>query len=192
MARVHRQVGTDGDFSTSSPRKIICHGAGGRNQEAGTRNQEPGIREQEAGRGSRQQAAGSSNQQSAISNRQSAIGKQLATTTGQIDDRRKFANRPGQSSKKFRLLNVRSSKSRAIPAGIFSAPLGGMTIKSYRDLLVWQNAMHLVEGVYAVAKAMPANEVYGLTRELKRSAVSIPSNIAEGRGEERPVTSPTT
>jgi four helix bundle protein len=60
-----------------------------------------------------------------------------------------------------------------------------MTIKSFRDLVVWQNAMKLAEGVYGVAGSMPATELYGLTRELKRSAVSIPSNIAEGKGRGR-------
>ena len=60
-----------------------------------------------------------------------------------------------------------------------------MTIKSFRDLVVWQNAMKLAESVYRVAGSMPATELYGLTRELKRSAVSIPSNIAEGKGRGR-------
>ena len=60
-----------------------------------------------------------------------------------------------------------------------------MTIKSFRDLLVWQKAMTLAEGVYALAETMPAVERYGLTAQLKRTVVSIPSNIAEGRGRGR-------
>lgn len=53
-------------------------------------------------------------------------------------------------------------------------------VRSYRDLLVWQKGMQLVTRVYAVAKAFPRDEVYGLTSQLRRCAVSIPSNIAEG------------
>lgn len=55
-----------------------------------------------------------------------------------------------------------------------------MTIKSFRDLLVWQRAMVLAEHVYDVTKGFPRTEQYGLTAQLRRSAVSIPSNIAEG------------
>lgn len=55
-------------------------------------------------------------------------------------------------------------------------------ISSYRDLLVWQKAMNLVTDVYALSKAFPASEIYGLTNQARRSAVSIPSNIAEGYG----------
>ena len=60
-----------------------------------------------------------------------------------------------------------------------------MPIKSFRDLLVWQRGMTLVEGVYALADAMPAIERYGLAAQLKKTAISIPSNIAEGRGRGR-------
>ena len=60
-----------------------------------------------------------------------------------------------------------------------------MPIKSFRDLLVWQKSMALAEGVFAAAESMPATERYGLTAQLKRTAVSIPSNIAEGRGRAR-------
>jgi four helix bundle protein len=54
-------------------------------------------------------------------------------------------------------------------------------IRSYRDLVVWQKAMDLVERVYLVTRAFPREEVYGLTSQLRRSSVSIPSNIAEGQ-----------
>ena len=54
-------------------------------------------------------------------------------------------------------------------------------IRSYRDLVVWQKAMDLVERVYLVMRAFPREEVYGLTSQLRRSSVSIPSNIAEGQ-----------
>ena len=53
---------------------------------------------------------------------------------------------------------------------------------SYRDLLVWQKAMDLAEQVYAVTRAFPREELYGLVSQLRRCAVSIPSNIADGQG----------
>ena len=55
-----------------------------------------------------------------------------------------------------------------------------MTAKRHTDLIAWQKAMELVEEVYKVTKAFPADERYGLTIQLRRSAVSIPSNLAEG------------
>ena len=53
---------------------------------------------------------------------------------------------------------------------------------SYRDLRVWQKSMDLAEHVYRVTEAFPRAEIYGLTSQLRRAAVSIPSNIAEGQG----------
>lgn len=53
---------------------------------------------------------------------------------------------------------------------------------SYRDLVVWQKAMELAKQVYMITKEFPKEEVYGLTSQIRRCAVSIPSNIAEGRG----------
>ena len=55
-------------------------------------------------------------------------------------------------------------------------------IESYEDLEVWQLAMDLAEMTYALAKEFPRDEVFGLTAQMKRAAVSIPSNIAEGFG----------
>lgn len=55
-------------------------------------------------------------------------------------------------------------------------------MKSYRDLIVWQKSMHLVTLVYSLTSEFPENEKFGLTSQIKRSAVSIPSNIAEGYG----------
>ncbi|HXU35418.1 MAG TPA: four helix bundle protein [Blastocatellia bacterium] len=57
-----------------------------------------------------------------------------------------------------------------------------MAIKSYRDLIVWQKAMDLVEEVYKKTKGFPREELYGLTSQLRRAVVSVPSNIAEGQG----------
>jgi len=53
-------------------------------------------------------------------------------------------------------------------------------IKSFMDLKIWQKGIYLVEQVYAVSRNFPKEEMYGLKSQLRRSAVSIPSNIAEG------------
>lgn len=55
-----------------------------------------------------------------------------------------------------------------------------MLINSYKDLIVWQRAMELVSEVYKLTAAYPREELYILSRETRRSAISIPSNIAEG------------
>ena len=57
-----------------------------------------------------------------------------------------------------------------------------MAVKSYRELMVWQKAIELVEAVYTATGSFPPQEVYGLTSQLRRAAVSVPSNIAEGQG----------
>ncbi|NJM52876.1 MAG: four helix bundle protein [Blastocatellia bacterium] len=59
-----------------------------------------------------------------------------------------------------------------------------MIMQSYRDLIVWQKAIDYVEICYRISENFPAKEVYGLTSQLRRAAVSIPSNIAEGYGRE--------
>lgn len=51
---------------------------------------------------------------------------------------------------------------------------------NYKKLLVWQKAMDLVVLVYEITKNLPKEEIYGLTSQIRRCAVSIPSNIAEG------------
>ncbi|HLZ40292.1 MAG TPA: four helix bundle protein [Candidatus Sulfotelmatobacter sp.] len=55
-------------------------------------------------------------------------------------------------------------------------------IASYRDLRVWQRAMDLVIRIYAATQLFPKDERYGLTSQMRRAAVSVPSNIAEGKG----------
>ncbi len=57
-----------------------------------------------------------------------------------------------------------------------------MRVKSYQDLIVWQKAISLVTEVYALTAQFPGHEIYGLTSQLRRASVSIPSNIAEGHG----------
>jgi four helix bundle protein len=54
--------------------------------------------------------------------------------------------------------------------------------KNYRDLIAWQKSMDFVEEIYRVTKGFPREELYGLTSQLRRSGVSVPSNIAEGQG----------
>ena len=59
-----------------------------------------------------------------------------------------------------------------------------MTITSYRDLKVWQMSVDLAEAVYSLTQDFPKTEVYGLTAQMRRAAVSVPANIAEGHGRE--------
>jgi four helix bundle protein len=53
-------------------------------------------------------------------------------------------------------------------------------IQSHRDLQVWQRGMQIAEDIYALTAAFPADERFGLTSQLRRSAISVPANIAEG------------
>lgn len=55
-----------------------------------------------------------------------------------------------------------------------------MKIKDYRDLKVWQKGIEIVDKVYALTDGFPKYELYGLTGQMRRAAISIPSNIAEG------------
>jgi four helix bundle protein len=55
-----------------------------------------------------------------------------------------------------------------------------MKIQSYKDLVVWQKSIGLVDHVYTLTRALPKSETFGLSTQMRRAAVSIPSNIAEG------------
>jgi four helix bundle protein len=57
-----------------------------------------------------------------------------------------------------------------------------MPVQSYRDLIVWQRSMELVGLVYELSRKFPNEELFGLTSQIRRAAVSVPSNIAEGQG----------
>ncbi len=59
-----------------------------------------------------------------------------------------------------------------------------MSVRRYQDLIVWQKAMDLALMVYEATEVFPQKEIFGLTNQLRRAAVSIPSNIAEGQGRE--------
>lgn len=60
-------------------------------------------------------------------------------------------------------------------------------IKTYRDLLVWQKAMVIVTEIYTLSSKFPQNEMYGLTSQIRRSAVSMPSNMRKVMVETQPV-----
>jgi len=60
----------------------------------------------------------------------------------------------------------------------------GPPIKSYRDLRVWQESMTLAVECYQLTRAFPKEEMFGLSSQIRRSAASIPANIAEGHGRE--------
>ncbi len=57
-----------------------------------------------------------------------------------------------------------------------------MKTKSFKDLIVWQKAYKLVLEIYKITKVFPKSETYGLIQQMRRAAISIPSNIAEGYG----------
>jgi four helix bundle protein len=59
-------------------------------------------------------------------------------------------------------------------------------IKSFRDLRTWQEAQALAIEVYRITNALPKEELYGLTSQLRRASISVPSNIAEGMGRSSP------
>jgi four helix bundle protein len=54
------------------------------------------------------------------------------------------------------------------------------TVRSYRDLAAWQKAVELVTAIYRLTQTFPKEEIFGLMSQMRRAAVSIPSNIAEG------------
>lgn len=60
--------------------------------------------------------------------------------------------------------------------------MGRAPVQSHRELIIWQRAIQLCVAVYQVTRCFPREEIYGLTNQLRRAGVSIPSNIAEGYG----------
>ena len=55
-------------------------------------------------------------------------------------------------------------------------------IKSYKQLIVWQKSIELVKAIFKLTESFPKSELYGLASQIRRAAVSIPANIAEGYG----------
>ncbi len=56
-----------------------------------------------------------------------------------------------------------------------------MSIKSFKELIVWQRSMVQAEKIYKLTRSFPGNEKFGLTSQIKRAGISVPSNIAEGQ-----------
>ena len=69
---------------------------------------------------------------------------------------------------------------------IVDKPSTRTPLQSFRDLLVWRRSMELTVAVYKLTQHFPREEVFGITSQLRRSAISIPSNIAEGHGRMNP------
>jgi four helix bundle protein len=61
-----------------------------------------------------------------------------------------------------------------------------MAVRTYRELIAWQKSIELVTAVYEATQSFPKEEIYGLTNQMRRAAVSVPSNIAEGQGRGTP------
>lgn len=57
-----------------------------------------------------------------------------------------------------------------------------MYIKTYKELIVWQKSIELVIEIYSLTREFPESEIYGITSQMMRAAISVPSNIAEGYG----------
>ena len=62
----------------------------------------------------------------------------------------------------------------------------GEGLQSYRDLRVWEDGMRLAETCYRATKTFPREEIYGMTSQIRRSAASVPANVAEGYGRNNP------
>ena len=61
-----------------------------------------------------------------------------------------------------------------------------MEVSNYQKLVVWQKAMELTVGIFKLTEKLPQKEIYALSNQMRRAAVSIPSNIAEGHGRHYP------
>src|SRR5579862_4109954 len=85
----------------------------------------------------------------------------------------------GNSTMSFeaRCSRVTTDLSLSVPLSIAEGLMG----QSYRNLIAWQKSMRLVTEIYEATRAFPRDELYGLTSQLRRAAVSVPSNIAEGQ-----------
>jgi four helix bundle protein len=109
----------------------------------------------------------------------------MITVRGQVAGGRGqgAGGRSPQAARWQRRVRIRPQdvSSRQMASGSLS-PDDVMTIRNYADLIAWQKAMTLAEAVYRMTLQMPREERYGLISQMRRAAVSIPSNIAEGEG----------
>jgi len=64
--------------------------------------------------------------------------------------------------------------------------MGGRIVSQYRDLIIWQKGLELSISCYELTRSFPKEEIYGLVSQIRRSAVSIPTNVAEGFRRESP------
>ncbi|MGC2618594.1 MAG: four helix bundle protein [Acidobacteriaceae bacterium] len=60
--------------------------------------------------------------------------------------------------------------------------MASTTVHSYRELIIWQRAIQVCVAIYQATKTFPREEIYGLTNQMRRASVSVPSNIADGYG----------
>jgi len=91
---------------------------------------------------------------------------------------------PGNSVSAYSLRRARTFLRQH--AGMDRAPVALMTLTtSFKDLEVWQESMTLAEDIYTLSKSFPREEIFGLTSQLRKAAVSIPSNIGEGSRRKR-------
>jgi four helix bundle protein len=83
-------------------------------------------------------------------------------------------------------LKSEESERECVGEVIVDKPKVRAAVQSFRDLHVWQRSMALTVDVYRLTQRFPREEAFGLTSQLRRSAVSVPSNIAEGHGRMNP------
>ncbi len=64
----------------------------------------------------------------------------------------------------------------------YNSGMASTTVHSYRELIIWQRAIQVCVAIYQATKTFPREEIYGLTNQMRRASVSVPSNIADGYG----------
>jgi hypothetical protein len=100
-------------------------------------------------------------------------------------DRRQKAEDRSQKSEDRRFLDIKILGEKKVKYNFkndFNLSQFEEASKSYENLLVWQKAHSLVLEIYLLTKSFPKEEIYGLTSQLRRAAISVPANIAEGFG----------
>ena len=117
-----------------------------------------------------------------------AVGNwQLATTNGNNKRQRQTATTNGNNKRQQQTATTNDKRQRQTATTNDKRLMGdgnydNPEIRSYRDLAAWQKARALVKRVYGATALFPSDESFGLVRQIRRAAVSVPSNIAEGYG----------